>query len=75
MVVQSSSTCALYMYFVIPRYLVIRSAAQYDARNFDGWEVVLAVRCVLMASIALAACQCMRMTLAPLDAKPRTKRE
>ena len=73
MVVQCSATNGLYMRFVVPRYLAIRAATQYDEAAFDRWGEVLAVRCVLMSSIAYAACQCMRMTLDPALGAPVTE--
>ena len=63
---QVSCTNGLYIVTVMPRYLAIRAAASdgFEPTLFDGWWQVLAVRCLLMASIACAGATCVHLTVA-----------
>lgn len=40
-----------YLVLVVPKYLVIRNAAAFDASFFDGWHWVILARLVLYASL------------------------
>eukprot|EP00930_Biecheleria_cincta_P019644 TRINITY_DN14941_c0_g1_i1.p1 TRINITY_DN14941_c0_g1~~TRINITY_DN14941_c0_g1_i1.p1 ORF type:complete len:155 (+),score=20.02 TRINITY_DN14941_c0_g1_i1:210-674(+) len=45
--------CGGYLTCCLPRYLTIVNAVAYDATLFDHWELVVAARMGLLASIAI----------------------
>jgi hypothetical protein len=63
---QVSCTNALYVFTVMPRYLAIRAAGSggFEPAFFDDWWQVLAVRCLLIASITWAGATCVQLTVA-----------
>ena len=63
---QVSCTNALYVFTVMPRYLAIRAAGSggFKPAFFDDWWQVLAVRCLLIASITWAGATCVQLTVA-----------
>lgn len=63
---QVSCTNVLYVVTVMPRYLAIRAAGSggFEPTFFDDWWQVLAVRCLLIASITWAGATCVQLTVA-----------